>query len=289
MSRKTLEGKEDLQSGRGNELVLPSFDGTQADPAEDRQTSSWWWFGLGDAQGVATNEEDQPQVAKTTSLAKGNVDKPQGVIKMNTICRNTPRFRHLPIKNSTKKNVGRHQEVVKGNKIYRDMPGLQDPSIKDITKANVGRAQKFVTNNHIHRQQPRCPRPTEKANRIYGMTLQDDSTSLHQLRKTKRQTAMNNTLGDARNNTINKKLETTATKAKQSGRTKTVTKVGKVTKGTPHMEESESLTPPEPVIPEVQSGHIFNSRATVAVLLVFNMILVQLFGYFWYCATATDV
>lgn len=279
-----------IERRRDNECAFPAVSGLQGDPTEDRPASSWWWFGFGDSKSVATDVERQPEVGITADLAREHVSKPKGVVKMNHVCRDTPKFLHPPIKNLTKEHTGNWQGVVKESQMCRDTSRFQDPSAHNVRKENVGGKQKFV-NLNICKQSPRHPSSTEHGNKIYGMKVQDDRKPLNPVRKMKTNTAVNNNLRNVRNSVLKQRQGTRKGTPQQSGLPKTVTKVEKVTRGTSHQDRTERFSrPSEPPKPEINAhrSQVFNLRVGVAVLLVFHMILVQLFGCIGYSALSAD-
>lgn len=258
MSPKRLLGKEDRLGERGNEYLLPRVGGLQADQAEDKQPPSrWWWFGLGDSQDMATDErERQIEVPKTTNLAKENVVRPQGVVEMGDIRGVTKKF--------------------------------PNPSVNNFTKKNLDRAQGTAKTKPVCRNSSIYPNPSEKREKLNGMALQNFPKSPNKVKKTKTLAEMKKNLRDVKKSSIKQPRETTTT----TGRTKTVAEMDKVTGRAPHHTEAAGFSrpsvPPNAAIAKAPGGQTSNLKVAVALLLVFHMVLVHLFGYFWLSLAATD-
>lgn len=250
MSHKPQAGKEDQQGGLGDESGLP-LGGLQADPADPAdKPARWRWYDLG------LNERERQPEPPRTSLGKENIGRPQGLVKLNQTCRGTPKFPRPVAKNLTKKNVGGTQGVVNAKQICMNSP--------------------------------RYPNPSEKRNKVCGTTLQYYPRTQNQVRKTTTQAGMIKNLRDVRKNLIKQPRDTPMRTAEKSNR---VEKVEEAAEGTPHKGKVEGSLQPassKAGTTGAPQGQILNSCVAVAVLLVLHMVMVQLFGYFWYSVAAMD-
>lgn len=248
MSHKRPPSKEGGMGERGGEYLLPGVGGPKVDQAEAKQPPSRWWW-YGFGDSQGVATDERERQVEVAKTTRWAMD-----------------------------NVVGRQEVV----IIRDNRGVTkkfpNPSVNNFTKENFVRAAGAAKTKQGCRNSLVHSNTSGKRDKLKGTALQNCPKPPNKLRKTKTQAAINKNLREVRKTSVKQHRETTTT-----GRATNVAEVDELTAGW-----SRPSVAPEAASAGAPGGQTLNPKVAVALLLVFHMVLVQLFGYFWLSVAATN-
>lgn len=248
MSHKRPPGKEGGMGERRREYLLPSVGGSKADQAKAKQPPTRWWW-YGFGDSQGMATDERERQVEVAKTTKWAKDSVVGP-----------------------------QGVVKMRDILCVTKKFPNPSVNNFTKENLVSAAGAAKANQGCRNSLVHPNTSGKRDKLKCTALQCCPKPPNKLRETKTQAAINKNLREVRKTSVKQPRETTT-----AGQTTNVAEVDELTAGW-----SRPSVTPEAASAKAPGGQTLSPKVAVALLLVFHMVLVQLFGYFWLSVAATD-